>query len=53
MCVSGDETEVRDDLFPRQDDHEKVRRAAKFVGTPVSLLGMRPSRLLISKETRQ
>jgi hypothetical protein len=53
MCVSGDETEVRDDLFPREYDHEKVRRAAKFVGTPVSLLDMRPPRLRHSKETRQ
>jgi len=51
MSVSGVKTEVRDDLFPRDDDHEKVRRAVKFVGTPVSLLGMRPPRLRHSKET--
>jgi hypothetical protein len=53
MCVSGDETEAREFLFPHIHDHEKVRRDAKFVEVPTSLLGMRPSRLLNQKEIRQ
>jgi hypothetical protein len=45
MCAYESETEERDDLFPHDCHHEKVTRAAKFVSVPISLLGMRPSRL--------
>src|SRR4026209_2639064 len=46
MCVSGDETEAREDLFPCDCHHEKVRRAVKFVRVPRSLPGKRSSRPL-------
>jgi hypothetical protein len=47
MCAYGDETDVRDDLFPHGCPREKVTHVAKFVGVPNSLLGVRPSRLPI------
>jgi hypothetical protein len=49
--VSGNETEARNDLFPRKRHHKKVRLAEKFVAVPNSLFGTRPLRLLHSQET--
>jgi hypothetical protein len=51
MCVSGEETEVRDELFPREGNHEKVKHAAKFIRVLISLPGKQPLRLPYQKET--